>query len=62
MEYYEPRYSFMFESVMGFIIAIVALRMNVSLETDGQTKVDRSKQGSFWSDLKRNCSEIKEAF
>ena len=62
MEYYEPRYSFMFESVMGFIIAIVALRMNVSLETDGQTKVDGSKQGSFWSDLKRNCSEIKEAF
>lgn len=34
-EYYEPQYCFMFESIMGFIIAVVALRMNVALETEG---------------------------
>ena len=34
-ESYEPRYCFMFSSVMGLVIAFVAVRMNVSLETDG---------------------------
>ena len=34
-ENYEPRYSFLFESVMGFVIALVALRMDVTLEKEG---------------------------
>lgn len=34
-ENYEPRYSFMFESIMGFVITVVALRMDVKLEKEG---------------------------
>ena len=45
---------------MGFVIAAVALKMNVELETEGQDE-DKGEAG-FWSDLKRNCSEIKQAF
>ena len=58
-ESYEPRYCFMFESIMGLVIAFVALRMNVSLETEGME--EESNEG-FWKDLKKNIGEIKEAF
>ena len=34
-ENYEPRYCFLFSSIMGFVIAAVASRLNVSLETEG---------------------------
>ena len=34
-ESYEPRYCFLFSSIMGFVIAAVASRLNVSLETEG---------------------------
>ena len=59
-ESYEPRYCFLFSSVMGLIIAFVATRLNVSLETEG---LDSQAEGQgFWHDIKRNCREIKEAF
>ena len=34
-ENYEPRHCFTFSSFMGLIIAFVALRLNVGLETEG---------------------------
>ena len=34
-ENYEPRYCFMCSSIMGLVIAFVAVRLNVSLETEG---------------------------
>ena len=60
-ESYEPRYCFMFSSIMGLIIAFVATRLNVSLETEGLENQEDGQQG-FWEDFKRNCYEIKEAF
>ena len=34
-ESYEPRYCFLFSSFMSFFIAILAVRLNVSLEHEG---------------------------
>lgn len=51
----------MFSSIMGLVIAILALRLDVSLETEGLEDQEDSSEG-FWSDFKRNCREIKEAF
>jgi len=57
---YEPRYCFMFSSVMGLVMAFVASRLNINLENDGRSHED-SKMG-FWANLKRNIREIGEAF
>ena len=60
-ENYEPRYCFFFSSIMGLVIAAVAVRLNVALETEGLEAQEGSELG-FWGDLKRNCQEVKEAF
>ena len=60
-ENYEPSYCFYFSSLMGLVIAFVAMRLDVSLETDGLEDQDELQMG-FWADLKRNCGQIKEAF
>ena len=63
-ENYEPRYCFLFSSIMGFVIAAVASRLNVSLETEGLEELldDQGRPVGFWAELKRNMYEIKEAF
>lgn len=60
-ENYEPRFCFYFSSLMGIVIAFVAMRLNVSLETDGLESQNEGQEG-IWADFKRNLSEIKEAF
>ena len=49
----EPHYCFMFSSVMGLVIAMVASRLNMSLENDG-----RAPSQGLWNDIQRNCMEI----
>ena len=59
-EKYEPRYCFMFSSVMGLVIAYVASKLDKSLEDDGR---DASiGQGTMWEDIQRNFKDIKAAF
>ena len=60
-ENYEPRYCFAFSSGMGLVIAAVAVRLNVALETEGLEAQEGSELG-FWGDFKRNCREVREAF
>ena len=60
-ESYEPRYCFLFSSVMGLVIAFFATRIDVSLEKEGLEAQTEGQQG-FWVDFKRNCREIVEAF
>ena len=57
---YEPRYCFLFSSVMGLIIAFVASRLNVELENDGRDA--EAGKGSLLDDVKRNFRDIKAAF
>ena len=59
-ESYNPSYCFYFSSLMGLIIVFYALRLDVSLETEGLEDAIESNLG-FWHDLKRNCREIVEA-
>lgn len=55
---YEPKYCFLYSSVMGFVIAAVALRLNIEIEKEGLSEEDGR---SFCQDLKRNLSEIRQA-
>ena len=43
VEHYEPRYFFLYESMVCLFIVIIALRMNVSLEKDSQEKDEASE-------------------
>jgi len=47
----------MFSSVMGLVIAIVASRLNMSLEHS-----NRPPSQGLWKDIQRNFSDIQEAF
>ena len=47
-ENYEPRYCFIFSSITGLIIAFVAVRMSVSLETDGLLQSQEDQNKSRW--------------
>ena len=42
-ENYDPRYCFLFSSIMGLLIAILAVRLNISLETVG---LESQEEGS----------------
>ena len=53
---YEPQYCFMFSSVMGLVIAVVASRLNVSLENDGRSEA--IGQDGLIADIKRNFYDI----
>ena len=40
---------------MGFIIAIFAYRLNISIEKEG---LENEEAKTFWQELKRNFSEV----
>ena len=61
-ENYEPRYCFLFSSIMGLVIMVIAFQLDVKLETQGLEAQISGTGGGFWNDFKRNCREIVEAF
>ena len=40
-EKYEPKYCFAYSCLMGFVMAFVAYRLNIQIETEGLTEVDQ---------------------
>ena len=60
-DFYEPRYCFLFSSLMSLAIAFVAVKLDTALETEGLEAQEENQLG-FWHDFKRNLGEIKEAF
>ena len=58
---YEPRFCFLISSFFGLFVVIVATRLDVHLEKDENTTIDNSSR-NCWSDVKRNFSEIGQAF
>jgi len=56
---FEPKYCFLYSSFMGFVIAAVALRLNIQIEKEGLTEEDENS--SFYRDVRRNISEVRQA-
>jgi MFS-type transporter involved in bile tolerance (Atg22 family) len=56
---FEPRHCFLYSCFMGFVIAVVALRLNIMIEKEGLSI--ESENRSFVADVRRNLREVRQA-
>ena len=54
---FEPKHCFLYSCFMGFVIAAVALRLNIIIEKEGLT--EENENAGFCADVQRNLREVR---
>ena len=60
-ESYEPKYCFLYSSLMGLVMTVVAYKLNIQIEKEGISEDEETENRSFCQEFKRSFKEIKMA-